>query len=216
MRSTPPEVEYRATRRGFRDALPTNAVAALDDPEDRLLHLVRLEALARLLDDALLTPTGRTVLVAGCGSGRLAEGLAWLGYHVTGVDIDAEAIAQCRALACGDFHVSTLEAFAAPPFDAVCAIDALCHIADDDAWSASLGNLCRLTAPGGVLVLGIGAADHDGAASDYVVHRSVAAHEAILGQQRLHLERIAPCGLREQRASLRTYRREGLLTHASV
>jgi SAM-dependent methyltransferase len=53
-------------------------------------------AVVRLADAGAFGPTGNAVLDAGCGTGRHAVLLAGRGYHVTGVDIVAEAIRRGR------------------------------------------------------------------------------------------------------------------------
>lgn len=44
-----------------------------------------------------LVPTGSKVLELGCGPGRHALGAATLGYHVVGIDIDPQIVAQAEA-----------------------------------------------------------------------------------------------------------------------
>jgi len=93
----------------------------------------------------------------GCGCGRMAKYLAGE-CDYTGIDIDAEAIAWCRAnIPRGRFELQGLEArtnFAAGAFDAVIGISIFTHLREREqlAW---LKELARITAPGGVIAVSV-------------------------------------------------------------
>lgn len=61
----------------------------------RLIHEgADIEAEARLAD--VLAPRGAGILDAGSGVGRVGDALRRRGHQVTGVDLDAEPLAQSR------------------------------------------------------------------------------------------------------------------------
>jgi SAM-dependent methyltransferase len=99
-----------------------------------------------------------SVLDFGCGCGRVLSHLAELApaARLTGVDVDAEAIAWARRELAGiDFGVSGRRPplpFADGDFELVYSISVFSHlsVADQDAW---LGELARVLAPGGLALL---------------------------------------------------------------
>ena len=107
-------------------------------------------------DDRALRPlAGKRALDAGCGAGLLCEPLARLGADVTGVDAAAEniAAASAHAQAMGlaiDYRCGELDSLALPPFDLVCSLEVIEHVADKPAFIAALANVL---APGGLMVL---------------------------------------------------------------
>ena len=119
---------------------------------------------------------GLAVVDIGCGGGLVAEPLARLGATVTAVDADPIAIAAARDHAAGreiavDYRVSSSDELAAAGsrFEVVLALEIIEHVADRDAFLATLSSL---VAPGGLLimstlnrtlkslVLGVGVAEH--------------------------------------------------------
>ncbi|MGB1585457.1 MAG: METTL5 family protein [Thermoplasmatota archaeon] len=61
----------------------------------------------------------KDVLDLGCGTGTLSRGVHALGGRVTGVDVDADAIAISAEHVDGDFHVADLADYDAPAVDTV-------------------------------------------------------------------------------------------------
>ena len=112
-------------------------------------------ALKRKLDAAMGKP--RRVLDWGCGAGRLARYLA-SECDYTGIDIDAEAVAWCRAnIPAGRFLLQGLQArteFADDTFDAIIGISIFTHLREEDqrAW---LKELARIARPGGVVAVSV-------------------------------------------------------------
>jgi 2-polyprenyl-6-hydroxyphenyl methylase/3-demethylubiquinone-9 3-methyltransferase len=99
---------------------------------------------------------GLALLDIGCGGGLIAEPMARLGFSVTAVDTDAEAIDAARSHAEAtdlaiDYRVATAEviAEAGERFDAVLALEVIEHLADPALFFASLGTLVR---PGGAFI----------------------------------------------------------------
>jgi SAM-dependent methyltransferase len=103
-----------------------------------------------------LDPPGRSVLDAGCGTGRVARELARRGAHVVGVDNDASMLDVARAEAPElDWRLEDLATFSTQErFDVVVAAgNVLVFLAD----GTELGALRRMAAalvPGGLLVSG--------------------------------------------------------------
>ena len=96
---------------------------------------------------------GSSILEIGCGKGMLLNNLQESGYTVTGIDMDADAISQCRAahpkiaaqVASGDAIP-----FPAESFDAVLSFDVFEHIRDSDRH---LREVKRVMKPGGHYLL---------------------------------------------------------------
>jgi 2-polyprenyl-6-hydroxyphenyl methylase/3-demethylubiquinone-9 3-methyltransferase len=99
---------------------------------------------------------GLSLLDIGCGGGLIAEPMTRLGFAVTGIDADAEAVAAARSHAremglAIDYSLATAESLAEAGtcFDAVLALEVIEHVADPAAFFASIGALVR---PGGAFV----------------------------------------------------------------
>jgi SAM-dependent methyltransferase len=98
----------------------------------------------------------RTVLDAGCGTGRVAIELARRGLEVTGVDVDASMLARARAKApdltwvLGDLADVDL----GRTFEAVVLAGNVMIYLAPGTEAAVVANLARHLAPGGSLVAG--------------------------------------------------------------
>ena len=93
------------------------------------------------------------ILEIGCGKGMLLNSLHILGHNVTGIDLDASAIAACRATFTGvDARVGSGDSldFPAESFDVVLSFDVFEHIRDSDRH---LHEVMRVLKPNGVYLL---------------------------------------------------------------
>jgi 2-polyprenyl-6-hydroxyphenyl methylase/3-demethylubiquinone-9 3-methyltransferase len=108
-------------------------------------------------DARSLTPfAGLSLCDIGCGGGLIAEPMARLGFSVTAIDADAEAIAVARdhAAAGGldiDYQSETAESLARDKrqFDVVLALELIEHVTDPDALLAACSALIK---PGGAFI----------------------------------------------------------------
>lgn len=108
-------------------------------------------------DPRSLAPfTGLNLCDIGCGGGLIAEPMARLGFAVTGLDADEDAIAIARehAAAAGldiDYRCATAESLVEDKrqFDVVLALELIEHVADPDAL---LGACSALVKPGGAFI----------------------------------------------------------------
>jgi 2-polyprenyl-6-hydroxyphenyl methylase/3-demethylubiquinone-9 3-methyltransferase len=110
-------------------------------------------------DPRSLTPfEGLALCDVGCGGGLIAEPMARLGFAVTAIDADEEAIAVAREHAAAggldiDYRSETAESLAGQQrqFDAVLALEIAEHVADPDAFFTACG---ALVTPGGGAFIG--------------------------------------------------------------
>ena len=125
--------------------------------QDTPIALLRAESRHRipwLADEILrvLGPSPRRVLDLGCGAGLLANQLAVLGHHITGLDTTAENLAVARAhdgTGTVTYEVGDACALRYPDesFDVVCALDLLEHVTEPQQLIDEVG---RVLKPGGL------------------------------------------------------------------
>jgi len=98
----------------------------------------------------------RSVLDAGCGTGRIARELAKRGLDVTGVDIDAEMLATGQRKAPElDWRLGDLETIAlGRTYDAALMAGNVVIFLTPGSEGAVLANLARHLNPGGIVIAG--------------------------------------------------------------
>jgi SAM-dependent methyltransferase len=98
----------------------------------------------------------RSVLDAGCGTGRVAVELARRGIDVVGVDLDPDLLAQARGKAPGlEWLVADLAGIdLGRTFDAVVLAGNVLGFVDAPRRAEAVASLARHVGPGGVLVSG--------------------------------------------------------------
>jgi trans-aconitate methyltransferase len=111
------------------------------------------------LVEALLTDSGgRSVLDAGCGTGRVAIELARRGFAVAGIDADPEMLATARTkapeLTWIDADLSEPGGTGSPPVDLVLLAGNVMIFVEPGTEARTLTNLAGRLADGGLLVAG--------------------------------------------------------------
>jgi ubiquinone/menaquinone biosynthesis C-methylase UbiE len=129
---------------------PQDYDAWYDNPRGRWIGDTEFALLRRHLD----TRPGRQVLDVGCGTGWFTRRLAQAGLAVTGLDVDARALAYARAHSVPAIRYVQGDAcrlpFADRSFDQVVAITSLCFVPD---WPRAVAEIVRVTR--GRFVLGL-------------------------------------------------------------
>lgn len=127
------------------------------DPDGVLQSLHDINPLRTGYVHSRVDVRGKRVLDAGCGGGVLAEALAALGAHVTGIDAAHAALAAARwhltrsGLFIG-YHKSTIEAWEREdpePYDLVTCMELLEHVPSP---AAVVRGCARLTRSGGDVI----------------------------------------------------------------
>jgi 2-polyprenyl-6-hydroxyphenyl methylase/3-demethylubiquinone-9 3-methyltransferase len=122
------------------------------------LHFLRDRMVRHFGRDARdLKPfAGLSLVDIGCGGGLVAEPMARLGFSVTGLDADEEALAVARAHAEAqglvvEYRATSAEALAqsGARFDAVLALEVMEHVRDVPLFVAAASRLLR---PGGAFL----------------------------------------------------------------
>ncbi|MDQ2701031.1 MAG: class I SAM-dependent methyltransferase [Actinomycetota bacterium] len=118
-------------------------------------HVVEHYLAKRIAYIRELLPSG-SVLDVGCGTGVVATRLADAGYDVTGVDPSAGMLEHLRE---NDARVTAVQGsatelpFEDSGFDLTMCVAVMHHIADPHAVHAALGEMVRVTRPGGLILV---------------------------------------------------------------
>ena len=142
---------------------------------DALTANVSYDTVAQVLS-SLLTRYGKgrgLLLDLACGTGSVSVRLAEKGYEVIGVDLSPEMLseAQNKAYSAGQNilflcqDMTKLDLYGTVDA-AVCTLDGLCHLPDEDSLSATLRKVSLFMNPGGVFLFDV---------------NSVYKHRAVLG-----------------------------------
>ena len=123
------------------------------DSEGEFRPLHRLNPLRTDFVASRTTLAGARVLDVGCGGGLLSESLTRRGAQVTAIDLAPAMIdtARLHAAQSGlaiDYRVADIADLGDAPFDAVCCMEMLEHVADPAGFVALLARRLR---PGGSL-----------------------------------------------------------------
>jgi len=143
-----------------RVILPEHAEAFWDGRyAGGLLYGTEPTSVARRLAPFFRSHGVRTILDAGCGSGRDALFYARKGFAVTGVDLSGQAIRRAQEQARSVGLAATFlrddlldSALPSGSFDAVVAIH-LVHLLPEDARRAAVNQFWRLARDGGLVVM---------------------------------------------------------------
>jgi len=103
-----------------------------------------------------LMPAGSSILDVGCGTGVVAGRLAESGYEVTGLDPSAGMLGHVRRHTPSVNTVqgsATALPFEDGRFDLTMCVAVMHHIADPKAVHESLGEMVRVTRPGGLTLV---------------------------------------------------------------
>ena len=147
---------FAAQSRSWWD--PRGSFRPLHQINPARIDFIRHELLAHFhRDPRSLAPfTGLRLADIGCGGGLIAEPMTRLGFTVTGLDADSQAIATARAHAEAtglliDYRAADIETLvgAGERFDVVLALEIIEHVADRDLFLTALGRLVR---PGGAVI----------------------------------------------------------------
>lgn len=142
---------------------------------DALTANMSYDTVAQVLG-SLLTRYGKgrgLLLDLACGTGSVSVRLAEKGYEVIGVDLSPEMLseAQNKAYSAGQNILFLCQDMTALDLygtvdAAVCTLDGLCHLPDEDSLSATLQKVSLFMNPGGVFLFDV---------------NSVYKHRAVLG-----------------------------------
>lgn len=142
---------------------------------DALTANVSYDTVSQVLS-SLLTRYGKgrgLLLDLACGTGSVSVRMAQKGYEVIGVDLSPEMLseAQNKAYSAGQNILFLCQDMTALDLygtvdAAVCTLDGLCHLPDEESLQAALGKVSLFMNPGGVFLFDV---------------NSVYKHRAVLG-----------------------------------
>ena len=132
--------------------------------KDRLIYAydqpLRLKAIDKALARAKIPIDSSTnILDVGCGTGDLVIEFAKRGANVTGIDISSEVLEYAKGRLSNFDNVRLLLTgveelnFTNGLFDLVTSVTVLQHITDQKSFSKAIGNIVRVTKPGGHILI---------------------------------------------------------------
>ena len=137
------------------------------DPERVAEYVRSFDMQPDALIDILLRRGAETVCDAGCGCGAYALKLAANGFRVSGFDVSARAVEIAQALLERTALTAELKTagilstgYSDGEFDGVVCRDVLDHLPRAEA-AAALEELCRITRPGGIVLVTLDAPDEE-------------------------------------------------------
>lgn len=190
------ERAYWEERIGRKDRYSAVGVRSLPGTVNRYRKEAVFDVIAGAVDDLGIDLTGCRVLDAACGTGIYSEHYTSAGAHVVGVDLSGAALDVARRwVASGVFCVASLSRLPFPDeeFDLTHVFSVLYHVVDDRAWRAALGEIARVTRPGGVLLMRIEWVDETAWRAEHVRHRARSEYLRVLTEEeRFVLEGVYP------------------------
>ena len=174
-------IEFWEQRHASTDPWRSGGDRGLSPEENYEFFIYRFGKMIELLRRHAGCERPLRILDAGCGRGHFTGGLRRCGHHVTGIDSSVTAITRARESYGPHFIPSELAKHRPPEtYDAICCIDVLFHILDDEVWKASLSSLARCASAEAVLLL----TDAFGAdrvlLGNYIIHRTLPEYERVL------------------------------------
>lgn len=163
--------------------------------ENEADYRIKTGKLVSTLRRELAITRGKRVLDLGCGTGLYASALTNLGIRYTGVDVSPIALAQARARCpAGQFIQSDILNLHLPSrhFDAVMAIDVLCHLTEDAAWQKVIAVVADLVKRGAVGIIIDRIEAERVQYQDYVLHRTFAEYRYAVSLHAMWLEEAHP------------------------
>jgi SAM-dependent methyltransferase len=151
--------------------------------------------LANILRRELGAPRGKRVLDLGCGIALYAPALTKMGIEYTGADVSPVALAQARARCpAGQFVQSDILNLRLETlhFDAVMAVDVLCHLTDDAAWRKAIAIIADLVKRDAVGIIVDRIEAQRVQYQDYVLHRTITEYQKALFLHDMWLEHAQP------------------------
>lgn len=148
--------------------------------ENRANYERKAAKLVTVLRGLLGETVGRRVLDLGCGTGIYVPALGELGVSYTGVDLSPVALDRARERFPQGAYVQSdvADLRVEDGFDAVLAVDFLCHLTEDAAWREAIDLIAELVKRGAVAVVVERLGAERGVSQGHVLRRAVGDYKA--------------------------------------